>query len=277
MADLSQDVKYVKGVGPNRVVLLNRLGIYTLEDLISYYPREHEDRSKVKPIAELVDGEETLIRAMAVSRISEVRIRKGFTLYKLIVRDESGTCQITWYNQSYIKNYFKPGQIYQFYGKVSKKYGNIDMQAPVFDNESSSKNTGKIIPIYPLTAQLSQATIRKIIENGLGLVEEKIEETLPEEIRKDYHLMDLNTATHQIHFPDTFLSFEKARKRLVFEELFAMQLALLTLKNQYAKETEGIAFSKEVHMSDVIYQLPFQLTKAQLRVCLLYTSDAADE
>lgn len=266
MADLSQDVKYVKGVGPNRVVLLNRLGIYTLEDLISYYPREHEDRSKVKPIAELVDGEETLIRAMAVSRISEVRIRKGFTLYKLIVRDESGTCQITWYNQSYIKNYFKPGQIYQFYGKVSKKYGNIDMQAPVFDNESSSKNTGKIIPIYPLTAQLSQATIRKIIENGLGLVEEKIEETLPEEIRKDYHLMDLNTATHQIHFPDTFLSFEKARKRLVFEELFAMQLALLTLKNQYAKETEGIAFSKEVHMSDVIYQLPFQLTKAQLRV-----------
>ena len=266
MPDLLKEVKFVKGVGPNRVALLNRLGIYTLEDLITYYPRTHEDRSIPKKIIDLLHGEEALIEAIPVSRMSEIKIRRNFTMYKLIVRDDTGTCQITWYNQTYLKNMFKVGEKYKFFGKVNKKFNKVDMISPVFDSENSLKNTGKIIPIYPTTYNLPQNTLRKIIENGLAEIDEKLEDTLPEYLLSKYNLCDLNTAIKQIHFPDNFENFNKARKRLVFEELLSMQLALLSLKSQYEVESEGISIDKNVKMSELIDKLPFRLTKAQLRV-----------
>ena len=266
MPDLLKEVKFVKGVGPNRVALLNRLGLYTLKDLITYYPRTHEDRSIPKKIIDLLHGEEALIEAIPVSRMSEIKIRRNFTMYKLIVRDDTGTCQITWYNQTYLKNMFKVGEKYKFFGKVNKKFNKVDMISPVFDSENSLKNTGKIIPIYPTTYNLPQNTLRKIIENGLAEIDEKLEDTLPEYLLSKYNLCDLNTAIKQIHFPDNFENFNKARKRLVFEELLSMQLALLSLKSQYEVESEGISLDKNVKMSELIDKLPFRLTKAQLRV-----------
>ena len=266
MIDLEKDIKFIKGVGPNRATLLNKLGIFNLKDLITYFPREHEDRGKPKGIAELEDGEEALICAYPVARMNEVRIRGNLTLCKLIVRDETGTMQITWYNQSYLKNTFKPNERYKFYGKVSKKYGKVEMQSPVYELESSNRNTGKIIPIYPLTYNLSQNTIRKIIENGLEEVKNRLEESLPQYILDKYNLYDYNTAINQIHFPDNFANFNLAKKRLVFEELFSMQLALLSLKNKYEIKKPGIEFSKDAKMSDVIDILPFKPTGAQLRV-----------
>ena len=106
MIDLEKDVKYIKGVGPNRVQLLNKIGIYTLKDLITYYPRTYEDRSKAKNICECIDGEEALIDAVAIGRVQEIRLR-GKTMYKLQVRDETGTATATWFNQSYLKSKFE--------------------------------------------------------------------------------------------------------------------------------------------------------------------------
>ena len=268
MEGLEKEIQYVKGVGPNRAALLNKLGINTLEDLITYYPRGYEDRSKPKMIASLVHGEEALIEAMVVSRMSEQRIRKNMAIYKLIVRDETGTCLLTWFNQSYLKNKFIIGQKYKFYGKVSVAYGKIEMASPVYDSEETNKNTGKIIPLYPATFGLAQTTIRQVMENGLKVAKEEnlLEETMPKYIMEDYKLEDIKKATEQIHFPESFEEFEKARKRLVFEELLSMQLALISLKNKYTKDEKGIAFDKNVKMSDVINVLPFNLTKAQLRV-----------
>ena len=265
MVDLNKDVKYVKGVGPNRVKLLNKLNIYTLEDLITYFPREHEDRSIVTNISEVTDGQDVLIKAMVVSKMSEIRVKKGMTMYKLIVRDETGTCVVTWFNQSYLKNRFTVGKIYSFFGKAHNKFGKIEINNPVFDEEESKKNTGKIIPLYPLTYDLSQNVIRKIIENALLEVGE-LDETLPEYLVEKYNLYDYNTAIHKIHFPESFESYNKARKRLVFEELLIMQLALLNLKNKYHVEEDGISFSKEVRMIDMISKIPFKLTGAQTRV-----------
>ncbi len=268
MQNLQKEVQYIKGVGPNRAELLNKLGIHTLEDLITYYPREYEDRGKPKKIAEVYNGEECLIEGLVVSRMSEQKIRKNMTIYKLIVRDDTAACLITWFNQSYLKNKFTLGKKYKFYGKVSNKFGKIEMNSPVFDEEETNKNTGKIIPIYPLTYKLSQNTIRSVIENGLNSIKNEggLEETLPEYLLKEYKLYDINTATNQIHFPQNFEEFENARKRLVFEELLSMQMALISLKNQYTKEEKGIAYSKEIKMSDIINDLPFKLTKAQLKV-----------
>ena len=140
------------------------------------------------------------------------------------------------------------------------------MNSPVYDEIDQSKNTGKIIPIYPLTYELKQSTLRRIIENGLAEVKGQLPETLPEYILKENNLWDINSTIERIHFPIEFSDFNKARERLVFEELLTMQLALLKLKNNYEHDTNGIQFSKDVHMSDVINMLPFRLTTAQLRV-----------
>ena len=265
MLDLNKDVKYVKTVGPNRVKLLNKLNIYTLKDLIEYYPRDYEDRSKPKNLYECMDGEEVLIEAMATGRINEMH--KGrMTISRLIVKDQTGTCYITWFNQGYLRDKFQPGRMYRFFGKISNKNGRLEMNSPVYDEIDQSKNTGKIIPIYPLTFELKQNTLRRIIENGLLEVKGQLPETLPEYILKENNLWDINNTIERIHFPVEFSDFNKARERLVFEELLTMQLALLKLKNNYEHETDGIQFSKDVHMSDVINMLPFRLTKAQLRV-----------
>ncbi len=270
--ELSKDVKYIKGVGPSRVELLNKLGIFTLKDLITYYPRTYEDRSKPKSIAECVHGEEVLIEAIACGKVSDVRLQ-GKTMQKLLVRDETGSATITWFNQSYLKNKFEIGKSYKFFGKVTNNFGKIMMTSPVFDEDDKSFNTGKIIPLYPLTYQLSQNVLRKIIEAGLREVDGKLEETLPEYLLKGYNLEGLNEATQKIHFPAEFEDFNRARKRLVFEELLSTQLALLQLKNNYQNGDNGIVFNKNVKMSDVINKLPFRLTKAQLRVLEEIDSD----
>ena len=272
MLDLNKDVKYVKTVGPSRVKLLNKLKIYTLKDLIEYYPRDYEDRSKPKNLYECTDGEEVLIEAMPTGRISEMH--KGrMTISRLIVKDQTGTCYITWFNQGYLRDKFQPGRMYRFFGKISNKSGRLEMNSPVYDEIDQSKNTGKIIPIYPLTYELKQTTLRRIIENGLLEVKGQLPETLPEYILKENNLWDINNTIERIHFPVEFSDFNKARERLVFEELLTTQLALLKLKNNYEHETDGIQFSKDVYMSDVINMLPFKLTKAQLRVLEEIDSD----
>jgi len=266
MVNLNKEIQFIKGVGPNRVTLLKKLGIENLGDLISFFPREHEDRSKPKNISELIDGEEALIKAIPASRFHVINVKRNMKICKLLVRDETGTMEIVWYNQQYLKDKFIGGKCYSFYGKVSKKTGTVTMNSPVFDSENESKNTGKIIPIYPLTYKLSQNVLRQIIENGLKMVNGQIEEIIPDKILKEYKLIGVNEATNKIHFPKDFEEFKQARQRLAFEELLTMQLLLNNLKNKTIESHNGIQFDENVKMSDIINSLPFRLTKAQLRV-----------
>ena len=266
MFDLNKEIKYIKGVGPARAEVLNSIGIYNLKDLITYFPRNYEDRGKTKNIADVEDGEETLIEAICVSKMLEKRIKKNMVIYKLTVRDETGICYITWFNQRYLKTKFKLGETYKFFGKVQKRIGFIEMNSPVFDEENTNKNTGKIIPIYPLTYNLSQNVIRQIMENGLKEIQTNLEEALPKYILEEYNLDDITKAINNIHFPEDFEKYNKARKRLVFEELLIMQLALLNLKTKYSIDVKGIEFNKNIKMQDAINELPFKLTGAQARV-----------
>jgi ATP-dependent DNA helicase RecG len=265
MVDLLKDAKYIKGVGPNRIKQLNSLGIYTLEDVISYYPRGYENRGIKKDIAELVDGEDALIEAKCVSKMTEIRIRRNMTIYKLVVRDETATCTLTWFNVPFLRKRFIVGDTYKFFGKVKRKLNQIEMITPIIDEQDSNKNTGRIIPIYPSTYNLSQNILRKIIENALEEAN-VLPETIPEYLIKEYKLMGINEATKQIHFPNSFEDYNKARTRLVFEELLIMQLALLTFKTNYDKDKKGISFSTDAKMSEIIDSLPFKLTNAQSRV-----------
>ena len=194
-------------------------------------------------------------------------------MQRLQVRDETGDAIITWFNQPYLRDTFKIGEKYKFFGKVNKKTGKIMFNSPVFDKGDKIQNTGRIIPIYPLTFKLSQNQLRKIMEAGIKEVYGNLPETLPNYLLEEYKLENINDATKHIHFPDEFKDFNIARKRLVFEELLSVQLALLELKNSYNNDIKGIAFSKDAKMSDVINSLPFKLTKAQLRVLEEIDSD----
>ncbi len=265
MEDLKKDIQYVKGVGEARAKTLKLLDINTLEDLISYYPRSYEDRSKITKISESVDSEKCVIEGTVISSLTVRMLGRSRSIEKTIIKDDTDTCVITWFNQPYLRSQIKRGETYRFYGKMTIKSGVHEMMSPVFDKENQENNTGRIVPIYPLTHDINQNAIRKIIQNGLELVGE-IEEELPDYIVNKYHLLSLDTATRQIHMPTDFSKFKKARYRLVFDELLSMQLGLLKLRGENQKEIEGISFDKNVSMNDVINDFPFKLTKAQIRV-----------
>ena len=277
MINMQNDVKYIKGVGPNRVESLNKLGIHTLKDIITYYPRAYEDRSKPKKIIECQDSEDALIEAIVVSRLVEIKVKKSMAMYKLTVQDDTGVCNITWFNQPYLKTQFKYGETYCFFGKVHKKGTKFEMNSPVFDAIGSNKHTGKIIPIYPTTFSLPQTTLRKIIENAVEIVNGNMEECMPEYIKSKYNLCEINKAINNIHNPESFNDFAYARRRLVFEELLVMQLALLNLKSNWKKDQKGIKYNSEVKMSDVINDLQFKLTKAQIKVLEEIDKDMENE
>ena len=276
MIDLKKDVKYVKGVGPNRVQLLNKLGIFTLEDLITYYPRTYEDRSKPKSLLECIDGEEALIEVIAISKMIESKFSRK-TMQKIMIRDNTSSAEAIWFNQTYLKSKFTVGKKYRMYGKIEKKYGKIIIASPVFDEYGSTQNTGRIIPIYPLTYQLSQNTLRKIIENAMNEVYGNLPETLPQYIIKTNRILGINDAIKTIHFPQELKDFKIARKRLVFEELLITQLSLMSLKNRDVLEEKGIKFSSEYKIEDFVKRFSFQLTNAQLRVLREIEKDMESE
>lgn len=276
MSDLKNNVKYVKGVGEARAKTLNKLGIYSLEDLITYYPRSYEDRSNIKKIKDIADGEKITIEVRAITPVTVRMLGRYKSIEKATFSDETGDIVVTWFNQSYISKQIKRGEIYRLFGKVTAKGLFYEMNSPVFDPIEKNTNTGKIIPIYPLTADIKPTTMRRIISNGLSITD-KLDEIEPEYIVQKYNLMDYDTSIRQIHFPDSFESFKKARRRLVFDELMAMQLGLLKLKGENNKGVKGIKYSNAINMSDVINDLPFKLTKAQTRVLEEINNDMEEE
>ena len=273
MIDLDKDVRFIKGVGPNRVELLNKLGIFTLENILTYFPRNYEDRGQYKTIAELFDEETATFKAIVTSRISENRIRKGMTTYKLIARDETGSIILTWFNQSYLKSAFTVGKEYVFYGKVKKGIGRIEVQSPIFEEVGKEKNTGKIIPIYPLTYGMTQNVLRGIIENAMLEADGEFLESLPTWVLNEYNLVDINFAMKNIHFPRTFEDFEKSRRRIAFEELLTLQVALLLMKHNVKVDNKGISFNKDDKIDELLNTLPYTLTNAQLKVWKEIDSD----
>lgn len=264
---LEKSIKFLKGIGDSKAKLFNRMGIYTVEDLITFFPREYEDRSRKKKIIDLEDGESCAFEAVVASGVSEMRPRRGLSIYKMQLRDETGTITATWFNQHYIRNIFRIGERYVFFGKVSRKFRVFEIQNPVYEKADSNerKNTGRIVPIYPSTANLTQNAIRSAVSSALELVVGNMEEILPQTIRKKYHLSEINYSISNIHFPKTREDFEIARRRLVFEELFLLQLGLLSIKNAFGEHKEGIQFKPVKSMQDFIGDLPFSLTKAQMK------------
>lgn len=265
---LKKNVQHIKGIGEARAKLLNKLGIFTVEDIITYFPRGHEDRSRLKKINELVDGEACAFEGIIASKVTERKFRKGLSLYKVLIKDETGSITATWFNQHYIGKVLRIGESFVFFGKIARKGGKLEVQGPVYEKQDygEAKNILRIVPVYPLTANLTQNTIRATIKSALEQVEGKLNEFLPESVLKEYGLCDINYSMKQIHFPASEEDFKKARYRLVFEELFLLQLCLLSVKKTFEKDKKGIEFKKVPQMEEFITKLPFKLTNAQRKV-----------
>ncbi len=277
MLDFDTNLQYLKGVGPARVEVLNKLNLYTVRDIVEYFPRTYEDRGTYKKIGELVDGETTTFKAVLASSVNETRIRKNMTIYKAIAKDDTGSIILTWFNQPYVKKQLKTDCEYAFYGKIKNTLGRIEIQSPVFEEIGKEKNTGRIIPVYPLINGITQNVFRTIVENATNEMKNKYLEVLPEWVRVQNNLVDINYAMKNIHFPDTLQDFEKARYRLAFEELLVMQLGLLRFKIAGEKNYEGISFNKDEKMDELLSTLPYKLTNAQMRVWREIDNDMKSE
>ena len=202
MADLGTDVRTIKGIGEQRAKALSKLGIVTLRDLIGWFPRRYEDRREIRRIADLVPGEPACVEAMIASPPTVSHVRKGMDLVKVRAVDASGTLDITFFNQTWLKNNLHQGETYLFYGRAEGSLLRKTMASPVVEPEGRREVTGRIVPIYPLTAGVSQLILSRSIRQGLDACADILPDALPDAVRQAHHLCRIGYAYENIHFPE---------------------------------------------------------------------------
>lgn len=257
------DIKYIKGVGPSKAVLLSKLGIFSVRDLLQHYPRRYEDRSQLKIIAELTEGSAEAFRGI-ITTVRESRPRRGLVILRVGVRDTSGAAELVWFNQSYLKKKYKSGMEVVIFGRVERFLGKVQINNPEIEIiEPEERYSGHVIPVYPGSENISQKLLRQLLKAALEAV--KIDETLPREVLEDYKLLGREEALRQIHFPDTLDIAAQARRRLAFEELYLLQCGLLYIK-QKNKKMNGVKHAADGEMVKALERsIPFSLTGDQIK------------
>ncbi|KKY02913.1 MULTISPECIES: ATP-dependent DNA helicase RecG [Paraclostridium] len=264
MNNLNKEIKYVKGIGPKRANKLSKLGIFTVSDLLFYFPRQYEDRNNLRKIFELKDEEKVTIRAI-VSSIETSNVRKGLVITKVGVRDETGFARLVFFNQEYISSTLKKGDTVFVFGKVKKTSYGIEMSSCEVEQMSNNpKNTCGIMPIYPLTYGLTNKELINIVKTVFSNEQIYIKEYLPNKIIQKYKLCSIDFAVKNIHSPTNKESLKVALYRLVFEEFLMLQLGLFLFKNGVTEKC-GVKFEKEQNLVKILNSLPFKLTNAQNR------------
>lgn len=263
MAELNTDIRYIKGIGEARAKALHKLGIATLGDLLSYFPRRWEDRTLTRPIRELALGEYACVRAMLASDPTASRIAGGRTLVKVRAVDDSGALDVAFFNQEYRRTSLHKGETYIFYGKVEGDLLRRRMTNPLLEPEGRQLLTGRIMPVYPLTAGVTQTMLAKAMRQGLDACEGLLPDVLPDDVRQAHHLCYTGYAYENIHFPSSPEALDIARRRLVFEELFLLSCGLQLLRSR--RGTERGPACENVALTPFYDALPFALTNAQRR------------
>lgn len=263
MADLQTDIRYIKGIGETRATSLHKLGITTLQDLLSYFPRSYEDRTLTCPIRDAVPGENICIKAMLANDPVSHRISGGRVMVKARAVDESGSMDLVFFNQAYRKDSLHRGETYIFYGKMEGNLLRRQMVNPLIEQEGRQQITGRIMPVYPLTAGISQLLLSKAMRQGLDACRDLLEDVLPDKIRQEHHLCYVNYAFENIHFPASPEALEVARRRLVFEELFLLTCGLQRLRNRRQDVAGPVCHPMD--MTPFYEKLSFTLTGAQSR------------
>ena len=272
--NLTDSVNAVRGVGVKKAALLARLGVRTVYDLLTFYPRAYEDQSRITRIMDLAAGTRATVLGVIQQVAERQTRRRGFTVLTALVGDGTGYAQAVWFNQRFLKGKLRAGQRILLTGKVDYAYGGGGQMAfsPVTSfallgaQEDAAAHLG-ILPVYAATEGLTQKQLRQMTADVFAHAGEALTETLPEQIRAEYHLIGRAEAFRQIHFPKDTEELAAARRRLAFEELYLIQCGLLALKKQTAEHEEGIAHrANGALIARVRDALPFALTEDQEKV-----------
>ena len=261
------------GVGEVRAKKLEKLGLVRCADLISYFPRDYEDRRQVYSIRSAPLGQKVCISAMAAEHPRLSRIRKGLDLVKLKVVDQAGALHITFFNQGYVERALRAGEEYIFYGVVEEQGSRRTMVNPIFERVGKQNFTGCIVPVYPLTAGITNHLLCTLTQQAVAACAQDMPETLPRGVRLDHELAQAEFSYRNIHFPESFQALELARRRLTFEELFYLSAGLAMLKGRRG-DVLGCAIPSRP-MEEFLARLPFPLTGAQRRVMEEIAGDMA--
>ncbi len=257
---LNDSVTYLKGVGPKLAQMYEKLGVFDLYSLMQYYPRAYLDFTQPVDITQTIVGENNVIRARVYKKLAPQRIRKNLTVFKLYASDESGAIEITIFNSKYMFEAIKLDCEYVFYGKVTGSMLRRSMSSPMVIEVEQAQY---LQAVYPLTEGITSKTIRKNMQTALDVLGDMAYDPIPDLVRKNYGLCYLRYAYENIHFPKDLHSLEVAKKRLVFEELLILSIALASLKSTHKAKTAIVL--KKTDMEPFYSSLPFELTDAQKR------------
>jgi len=259
-------LQYLKGVGPKRAVLLNRLGLFSTQDLLTFYPRAYEDRGKIRPIADLAIHETAVIRGRIIDTKAMEPNRKLHIL-KAFIRDDSGMVPVVWFNQKHLQPKLVTGREIIVYGRLEHKYRQSEMNVLDYELPESGKESAfsGIIPVYRSTESLPQKFLRKLVRETWQKYGDTVTETLPAELLARHSLMEKKAAMRGMHFPADMTEQEKARERLAYEELLILQLSVLSSRRP--EQATGITRPHDPEvLQKFLKALPFPLTGAQSRV-----------
>ncbi|MCI7300344.1 MAG: ATP-dependent DNA helicase RecG [Clostridiales Family XIII bacterium] len=262
--ELFQEVTALKGIGPKKAQALEKLKIRTIGDLLAFFPRDYEDRRSFCVIKDLKQDKPAFIRA-TVKLVVKDPFRKGRKqILRLLVSDDSGQMEVLFFNARYLADTFKVGKQFDFFGKPSVNYGKMQMIHPDFSVSEKAQMQG-ILPVYPLTAGISQKEMRTWQRMALESVDD-IEEYLPEDLVRRNRLCDLRYAVANVHFPKERQPLLQGKYRLIFDELLALQTGLLASRQKSTRGQKGLIFSKDADVKPYIHSLAYDLTEAQKSV-----------
>ena len=271
---LNDSIRFVKGVGPKREEKFNELGIFNIFDLLYYFPRAYDDRSNFKKISDCVSGERVSIRIKFLSLIQDRRIRKGLHLISFAACDDSGRCEISFFNMPYLKKQIDYNKEYVVTGKVGIFKGKVQISSPSIEEYSIRSNENLIHPIYPLKRNINNTEILNTISEALSL--NIADDLIPLKYREKYNLLNRNDALKFLHFPKDRKSYVIARNTLVYEELLLFQLKMQSLKLQN-EIIRSNPFVIDNRIYEFINSLPFILTDGQQKVLREIFDDVKSE
>ena len=263
MARLSDPITILKGIGPSKAAQFAALNIHTLQDLICHFPRGYEDRTKLVTIDKLEVDKPACFRAMVMNTPRTAHIRKGLDVTKVQVADHTARLTLTFFNQKFTTNQLQYGKEYIFYGAVSGDFIGYNMTSPAFEAlDAPPVTTRRILPIYPLTAGLSNASVLKAVRQALAICDPPAE-IIPESVRQQYGILPAQRAYYAIHEPSSMAEAEQAKRRLIFEEFFVFSAGLSLMRASRAgKQTDRY---ENTDLTAFLAALPFRLTGAQSR------------
>lgn len=267
---MSLAVSALKGVGEKRAEVFHKHGIYTVYDLLTYYPSGYEDRRRFVSVSELTEGEKVCVKCKLWGGVRTFRKGRKFSVTNATFADDTGDFACVWYNQPYVEQSLKRDKEYVLYGKAEKSGRGLRMVNPAIEPDDGA-TVGKIVPVYTLGRGLGMKTLQKTLLSALEMYEAYIPEPIPREVREKYGLMSAPRAVHNMHFPEDYETLKKARERIVFEEFFLFQMRIAKIKN--LGKRDGFVFS---HLDSAFEKrLPFALTSAQKKVVETLKSDFA--